>query len=90
MITPMACVRFMSPEFTKPMTIMSVAEELWISMVTTMPISTAATRLVVTRSRMVLSWSPAAFLRPEDMIVMPYRNMPTPPSREIASQIVIL
>ena len=89
MMTPMAWLRLISPELTKPMTIISVALLLWISTVTRMPMSTAATRLVVTRSRMPRSLSPAAFFRPVDMAVIPYRNRPTPPSMEIISQIVM-
>ena len=89
MMTPMACPRSISPESTKPITIMSVAEELWISIVTTMPMITAITRLPVTFSSIVLSLSPAACLRPVDITVMPYKNSPTPPSIDSASQSVI-
>ena len=89
MMTPIACARFISPELTKPITIISVADELCTSIVTTIPIRTARTRLVVTFSRMVCSESPAAFLRPVDITVMPYKNRPTPPSSEMISQIVI-
>ena len=79
MMTPTAWNRFISPELTKPMTIMSVAEELWISMVTSMPIITDITRLPVTFSRITRRRSPAAFLRPVDITVMPYKNRPMPP-----------
>ena len=46
----MACDRLIMPALTNPMTIMSVAEELCTSIVTTMPMSTPAGRLPVTRS----------------------------------------
>ena len=71
MMTAMACPSPIRPEFTKPMTIMSVADELWISTVTTTPMITAIKRLEVTFSRISLILSPAAFERPADMTCMP-------------------
>ena len=64
------------------MTMTSVAEELWISRGTAMPTSTEMYLFQVAYSRMVFSFSPQALRRPVDMMVMPYRNRPTPPSRE--------
>ena len=37
MMIPIACVRFIIPEFTKPTTITEVAEEDWITAVTPAP-----------------------------------------------------
>ena len=70
-MTPMACVRLRSPELTKPMTMTSVAEELWIIKVTSTPTATAIKRLLVAFSRMTRSLSPAALRSPDDINVIP-------------------
>ena len=72
----------MIPEFTKPITIISVADELWISTVTASPMNTPRNLFEVMCSRIPLSLSPAAFCRPVDIIDMPNKNSPTPPSSE--------
>ena len=71
MITPIACERLISAESTKPITIMSVADELWISMVTRIPTRIAVMRFPATFSNIVFSLSPAAFFSPVDMMDMP-------------------
>ena len=89
MMTAIAWVRPIRPELTKPMTIMSVADELWIRTVTRTPTRTAITLLDVTFSRISRSLSPAARPSPLDMVLMPYKNSPTPPKRLNTSYIVI-
>ena len=71
----------MRPDVTKPMTMTSVAEELCTKIVTAIPARIEVTLFVVALPRITLRLSPQAFLSPLDMIVMPYRNNPTPPSR---------
>ena len=71
MMTPMAWDRFIIPELTKPMTMISVADELWTRIVTANPTNTAMNLLDVAFSRMVCRLSPQAFRRPEDMTVIP-------------------
>ena len=80
-MTPIAWASVMRPDVTKPMTMTSVAEELCTKIVTAIPARIDVTLLVVALPRMTFRLSPQAFLSPLDMIVMPYRNSPTPPSR---------
>ena len=89
MTTPMAWDSVIRPELTKLMTIMSVAEELWTRRVTRIPMITATKRFAVARSRMERSLLPAASLRPEDIMLIPYRNSPMPPSSVKNSNTVI-
>jgi hypothetical protein len=60
-ITPTACIRFISPAFTKPTTITVVALLLWIMAVITAPNTRPNSLLVVSISSSLLSLSPAAF-----------------------------
>ena len=53
------------------MTMTSVAEELWISMVMAMPTTTEITLFFVACSKITRRFSPQAFFRPVDMMVMP-------------------
>ena len=67
----------------------SVAEELWISIVTAIPTSTEIHLFRVACSSIDFSFSPHAFRSPVDMMDIPYRNKPTPPSRLKSSKEVI-
>ena len=58
----------------------SVAEELWITAVTSTPTSIAITLLLVIFCSMVLSLLPAASSRPSPIIFIPMRNRPRPPN----------
>ena len=87
MTMPTALLSCMMPELTKPTTITVVAEEDWITAVTSAPSSTPLTGLEVSLPRMVSSLLPATFLRPSPSRVMPNRKKASPPSREIMSAI---
>ncbi len=58
-ITPTACDSDISPAETKPTSITVVTEEDWITAVTSVPVISPITRLVVSRARMVFMPSPA-------------------------------
>ena len=60
-ITEIASTRLINPELTKPITIISVADELWINTVTPTPSAIPISLFEVTCSRIVLTLSPAAF-----------------------------
>ena len=79
-ITPIAWARVMNPELTKPITITVVADELWMMAVTPAPTITADTGLEVMVSKNCLSRLPASFCNPLDMICIPNRKMPSPPT----------
>ena len=89
MITPIAWVSFIRPELTKPITMTSVADELCTSIVMPRPTRTATILFFVACSKITWRLSPQAFLSPEDIIVIPKRKRPTPPSNEKTSTIDI-
>ena len=62
---------FIMPEFTKPMTMMVVADELWMAAVTPKPSSTPLSGVLLSRHSMTSSLLPATRLRPSPMIDMP-------------------
>ena len=74
-----------SPAFTKPITIASVAAELWITAVTITPTSIAMNRLLVIFSSNTRSLAPAASSRPSPINFIPNRNSPRPPKTPIIS-----
>jgi len=83
MIMPIACDRFISPEFTK-LTVMTVeAVELLRAIVAAMPTNTAFILLEVARWRMLCSLSPAIVCSPPDIIFMPNKNSPKPPATKV-------
>ena len=59
MMTPMACFKVISPEFTKPTTMTVVADELWIMAVTTRPVRKPVIVLPVILLSVVRSLLPA-------------------------------
>ena len=81
MMTPIAWLSVMRAEETKPMTMTSVAEELCTKIVTAIPARIEVTLFLVALPSITFRLSPQAFLSPLDMIVIPYRKRPTPPSR---------
>ena len=64
MITPIACVRFMIPAFTKPTTITVVADELWMTAVMAAPRNTPISLFFVRTSKIDFILLPAAFSSP--------------------------
>ena len=70
-ITPTDCRSVIIPAFTKPTTMTVVAEDDWITIVTTRPISSAENRLPVIFSRVFSSLEPAARSKPFPIVVMP-------------------
>ena len=70
-ITPIACVRFIMPAFTKPTTITVVADELWMTAVIAAPRSTPISLFLVRTSKMDFILFPAAFSSPWDIICIP-------------------
>ena len=77
--TPIAWPSSIRPAFAKPTTIASVADELWITAVTSVPTSIAKNLLLVIFCSRVLSLLPAASSRPSPMFFIPMRNSPRPP-----------
>ena len=80
MITPTAWDSCIMPEFTNPTTITVVAEEDWITAVTTSPSSTPINRLEVSFSRSRSMRPPDSLDSPSPMALIPYRNRASPPS----------
>ena len=84
--TGIACPSFMIPAFTKPMSMMVVAAELWIIAVTAVPrekpliVPVNWFLPVVSFSRTFSRLPPARFFREAPMRFIPNRNKPTPPS----------
>ena len=64
-------IPFIMPEFTKPMTMMVVADELWMAAVTPRPRRTPFQGVLLKRHRMTSSLLPATRLRPSPMTDMP-------------------
>ena len=79
MITPKACMMFISPMFVNPTTITVVIELDWTMHVTSVPIPTAMNRLRVARLIIRRRRGPATNCTPSDMYFMPRRKMPSPP-----------
>ena len=86
---PMALVSFMMPELTKPTTMTVVAEEDWITAVTSDPSRTPRKVVEVSFSRMISSLLPATRLRPSPSRDIPNRKKPRPPNRAMVLLIVI-
>ena len=82
-IIPMACASFIIPEFTNPTTITVVAEEDWITAVTTVPNRIPFIRLEVSRPKMVSSLLPATFFIESPISDMPNRKNASPPKSEM-------
>ena len=81
MITPTAWDSFIMPEFTNPTTITVVAEEDWITAVTSAPSPTAFKGLDVNVSRICSILPPETLESPSPMTCIPYRNRASPPIR---------
>ena len=64
-------IPFIMPEFTKPMTMMVVADELWMAAVTPRPSSAPLMGVLLSRQRMTSSLFPATRLSPSPMTDMP-------------------
>ena len=80
MMTPTACDSRMMPEFTNPTTITVVAEEDWMTAVTSAPSSTPFHLLEVSFSKICSSRPPLALLSAELMVSIPYKNSARPPT----------
>ena len=80
-ITAIDCSRLIRPALTKLTTITVDADELWMSAVMTMPVSTPIKRFLVITASIERRRLPAAFCRPSLITFIPYRNKPTAPSR---------
>ena len=80
MMMPTACFRLIMPELTKPTTITVVAEEDWITPVTTAPINTALIGLLVSFSRIRSRRPPDAWDNPSPNRFIPYKNSASPPT----------
>ena len=89
-ITEIACRTFIMPEFTKPTTMTEVADEDWITAVTPVPSRIPFKGVPDRRNRIGSSLFPETRLRPSPMRDMPKRNMATPPSRLMTSEIPIV
>ena len=70
----------MMPEFTNPTTITVVAEEDWMTAVTSAPSSTPFSLLEVSFSSIFSSLPPLALLSAELIVSIPYRNSARPPT----------
>ncbi len=81
MIILMACLKLMRPELTKPTTMTVVAEELCMTAVTPIPVSSPASLPVVSRSSRARRCPPALRSRACPMRLMPNRNRLKPPVR---------
>ena len=69
------------PEFTKPTTITVVAEEDWMTAVTSRPSSTAMIFFWVSFSSIFSRRPPDSCTSPSPMADMPYKNRARPPNR---------
>ena len=87
MTMPTALASCMMPALTKPTTMTVVAEEDWITAVTSAPSSTPLTGLEVSLPSTVSSLLPATFFSPSPSRVMPNRKKASPPSSEMMSAI---
>ena len=81
-ITPVACIRFISPEFTKLTTITVVALEDCMIAVNIRPTIIPTKRFLVKNSKIPLILAPAAFSSPSLISFIPNKNKPSPPSSE--------
>ena len=81
-IIPVACIRFISPEFTKLTTITVVALDDWMIAVKIIPTSSPINLFFVKTARILLILAPAAFSRLSLIWLIPYKNSPSPPNRE--------
>jgi hypothetical protein len=70
-MTPTDCLSVMMPAFTKPTTMTVVADEDWMTIVTTMPMIRAVKTLPVIFSKVFSSLEPAARSSPLPIVVMP-------------------
>ena len=78
--TAIPCISVINPELTNPTTITVVADDDCSRHVTPIPTNTAANRLSVTAEIHRCSLSPASACNPSDIILIPRRKIPTPPS----------
>ncbi len=79
-ITPMDCVNWSNPAFTKLTTITVVADDDWTIAVIAKPVKIAATRLPVIKLRIDCKRSPAAFWIPSLIVRIPKRKSPKLPT----------
>ena len=89
MIMPTAWCSPIMPLFTKPTTITVVAEEDWITAVTTRPIKRPFTGWSVRRLKIVCSLPPACRSSALPITSMPNKNMARPPSSAVMVKILI-
>ena len=86
MMTPIACRRVMSPEFTKPTTMTVVADELWMIEVITRPVRKPVRGLPVILLSVVRRRLPARRSSAWPITFMPKRNRHSPPIISSASK----
>ena len=90
MTMPTALESCMIPALTKPTTMTVVAEDDWITAVTSAPSSTPLMGLEVSLPKMVSRRLPATRFSPSPSRLMPNRKKASPPSSEITSAMPIL
>ena len=78
-----ACIRVITPAFTRPMTITEVAEELWIMAVTAAPMPTPEKRLPQILPSSFFIPEPALFSSASLIKFIPTIKIPTPASSQI-------
>ena len=78
MTTPIACLTFIMPEFTKPTTMTEVADEDWITAVTPVPRSMPFKGVLERRYKISSSLLPATSFNPSPISAIPNRNSATP------------
>ena len=81
-VMAIAWCSFIMPELTKPMTMTVVAEEDWITEVTTAPSSMPFMGVLVILYKKVSSLFPATLFRPSPISDMPNRKSATPHSND--------
>ena len=88
-MTPTVCPSCIIPEFTNPTNITVTADEDCIATVIPAPSISPFIGLEVMVLRVVSNLPPASFSKPDDISVIPYRNMARPPSKDIIQKISI-
>ena len=76
-----ACFSVIMPELTKPTTITVVAEELWITAVTPIPVKNPNILREVSFPNKILRLLPALFSREAPIRFMPNKNRLSPPNK---------
>ena len=83
MITPVACAKSIMPAFKKPISITVVADDDWITAVTSTPSKKPLNLFRVSFSRRTFILLPATWFNPSLIWRIPKRNRPSPPIKLI-------